>query len=634
MAKGKIKEWRKRCCTSQNVVKSHRGFLHESVCFSCRERFRARQQRSKVCTELASLQPSGQRHGRAADLLPRFLTFLQQQKQQQQQLLLLIVKFLNDTCGSQVISMEVAALEACFPFQTSACSDCFPGRPEAMKDTRGSVSPVTQCRRGRGLKPYPIRGTGAGTAHQALRQRSRGRFRVCRAFVSPVRTCAGRPVAAALRLLSRGCRRLGRSPGPPVTCMCWGTPRKPGDGVTGAVNELPCSSPGQGSQLPSPSVQHLFPSIHSQGLPSEHLLRRHQSSQRPGLGDGCPSWLHLNSVAFEDVAVNFTQEEWALLDLSQKNLYRDVMQETFRNLASIGNKGEDQRFEDRYKKSWRNLRHIISHSGNNPHRCEECGEKPCTCKHCQKTSLSVTRVQRNMVVHTGNGPYSCKICEKVFNIPSLFQIHQRNHTGQKPNECMECGKAFGFSRSLNRHKRIHTGEKPYECKKCGRAFSRSNHLHDHDRTHTGERPYECKQCGKTFRYSSGLHYHERTHTVEKPYVCVECGKALRCLSSLQGHIKAHAGEEPYACKKCGKAFRYSSSLQKHEKTHTAQKPYVCKNCGKVYRCSSYLRNHERTHTGEKPYECQKCGKAFSRASTLWRHKKTHIREKPYKCKKT
>uniref|UniRef100_A0A2K6EZE1 KRAB domain-containing protein n=1 Tax=Propithecus coquereli TaxID=379532 RepID=A0A2K6EZE1_PROCO len=43
----------------------------------------------------------------------------------------------------------------------------------------------------------------------------------------------------------------------------------------------------------------------------------------------------MDSVAFEDVAVNFTLDEWALLEPSQKNLYRDVMRETLRNLACI-----------------------------------------------------------------------------------------------------------------------------------------------------------------------------------------------------------------------------------------------------------------------------------------------------------
>lgn len=41
-------------------------------------------------------------------------------------------------------------------------------------------------------------------------------------------------------------------------------------------------------------------------------------------------------MTFEDVLVDFTREEWELLDAAQQVTYKDVMLENYKNLVSLG----------------------------------------------------------------------------------------------------------------------------------------------------------------------------------------------------------------------------------------------------------------------------------------------------------
>ncbi|XP_031199130.1 zinc finger protein 627 [Mastomys coucha] len=357
----------------------------------------------------------------------------------------------------------------------------------------------------------------------------------------------------------------------------------------------------------------------------------------------------MDLVAFEDVTVNFTQEEWALLDTSQRNLYREVVREIFTNLASAGERW-DQAIEDWYRNEGRVLSsHIAerlsdskqgSHCGeaisqildhdvkkkSSPgvslYECSECGLAFMPCSSGKPSSAHEGQEVRDC---------KCKRCETAFCNYS-FQVNGRSHHEDKAYGCLEHEKDFFSLTSLGDFIIARTEGGPHKCNVCGKGLHYPSSLRIHERIHTGEKPYRCEQCGKAFSCWGSVRRHQRTHTGEKPYHCKECGKAFSSLSGLKGHMIRHTGGGPYKCKECGKVFNSPSALSKHERTHTGERPFLCKYCGKAFICSTSVHKHERTHTGEKPYECKRCGKAFISNSGLQGHMIRHTGVGPYKCK--
>ncbi|KAM9180609.1 zinc finger protein 157-like isoform 1-T1 [Dugong dugon] len=62
-----------------------------------------------------------------------------------------------------------------------------------------------------------------------------------------------------------------------------------------------------------------------------------KSPQRfPALVPGEPGRSFEGSVSFEDVAVDFTRQEWHGLNPAQRTMHKDVMLENYSNLASVG----------------------------------------------------------------------------------------------------------------------------------------------------------------------------------------------------------------------------------------------------------------------------------------------------------